>query len=71
MRVERKFDKRKFNFEDIRQATIFTKHGETFIKGSSNSAVNIETGQILYPANDADGGWDECFIYPRASLRLT
>ena len=71
MRVDNKYEKRSITFEEIREATIFTKRNSTYIKGNNGAAVNMETGEIIYPANDADGGWDRCYIYPRASLKLS
>lgn len=71
MRVESKSNKRSIPFGDIREGTAFVKGGgETYIKGSSGAALDVKTGQITYPANDANGGWEECYIYPRASLSL-
>lgn len=70
MRVGIKTNKRSIPFEEIRKGTVLQKDGETYIKGSNGAALNAKTGDITYPANDASGNWNECYIYPKASLSL-
>ena len=72
MKINNKYNKRTITFEDIREGTVFKKvHGdETYIKGSNSTAINLDSGKVVYPANDAGGHWNECYIFPRASLSL-
>lgn len=63
-----KHDKRSIEFAKIRQGTVLTHNDGVYIKGSGESAVDLKTGQIIYPAND--GQWEDCLIYPYASVNL-
>ena len=62
--------KKSIEFDKIREGTIFTCGGLTYLRGNNNAAVNMKTGEIIYPVNDPSGGWDKCYIYPQASLIL-
>lgn len=72
MRINNESNKRPMAFEQIREGTVFgiKQDEDKFIKGSGGAAVNLKTGKLSYPANDAGGGWEKCVIYPGASLSL-
>lgn len=70
MRIERSKPKRSIKFEEIREGTAFTKADEVYIKGTGGIAMNVETGKVLYPLNGDISEWNECYIYPRASINL-
>lgn len=69
MRIERS-TKRSIKFEEIREGTAFIKADEVYIKGSGGVALNVKTGKVQYPLNGEVSEWDECYIYPRASINL-
>lgn len=70
MRIEDKLSKRPMEFEKIREGTVLTCCGRTYLKGAGGSATDLETGQVVYPANDAAKKWDKCLIYPGAYVSL-
>ena len=70
MYIKRKPGKKSIAFTAIREGTVFINGDETYIKGSNGAATNLESGQVVYPANDVNGNWGICYIYPRASLSL-
>lgn len=70
MRIEDKPNKRTIEFEKIREGTVLTCDGRTYVKGTGGSATDLETGQVVYPANDAAKKWDKCLIYPGAYVSL-
>lgn len=62
-----KKEKRSIEFEKIRNGTVFMCDGITYLKGDGKYAVNMETGHVNEVSPDA---WEECYIYPGASLKL-
>lgn len=70
MKVNNSPVEKTIKFEDIYQGTILKCNNKTYLKAANGAAVDMESGAIVYPANDPSGGWDRCFIYPRASLDL-
>lgn len=70
MWIGTKNKKRAIAFTEIREGTILKMGQNIYMKGNNGAAVDMKTGQIIYPANDTDPGWEECFIYPGASLNL-
>jgi hypothetical protein len=69
MKIE-KHEKTGMPFDKIWQGTILKKGDKFYMKASGGAAVNMGNGDITYPANDADGGWENCYIYPKASLSM-
>lgn len=65
MRIETEGLKRSIRCKDIRPGTVFIYKGKTYFKCENNVAVDLVKGNIL-SADD----WDECYMYPGASLRL-
>lgn len=61
--------KRPIEFDKIRNGTVFTMDGNTYIKGDGKYAVDLDLGHVIEPGKT--GEWTECYIYPRASLKLT
>lgn len=59
-----KSKKREIRYEDIRQGTVFVFKENAYIKTDSG-AVNLLDGSTSMPSE-----WNECYIYPNASLRL-
>ena len=70
MWIGTKNNKTPIAFKDIREGTVLKMGMKTYMKGNNGAAVDLKSGEIIYPANDTDRGWDECYIYPRASLEL-
>lgn len=64
-----KKEKRSIEFDKIRNGTVFMCDGITYLKGDGVYAVNMETGHVneIAPGSTA---WEECYIYPGASLKL-
>lgn len=61
--------KRSIEFEKIRTGTVFKRGVNTYIKGDNKYAVNMETGAVT-EVDPLDQSWNECYIYPHASLKL-
>lgn len=59
--------RRSIEFEKIRNGTVFKHNGYTYIKGEGKYAISLESGDIT---EVKDGTWNDCTIYPGASLRL-
>lgn len=65
--------KRAMDFATIRPGTVFTCGDSTYIKGTianQSLAINLEDGQIIDPDVSGLKIWDECYIYPHASITL-
>lgn len=62
-------DKRTIEFDKIRNGTVFTMDGTSYLKGDGKYAVDLKTGHVIEP--DKIGEWNECYIYPKASLKLS
>lgn len=65
--------KRPIEFKDIRVGTVFTCGEETYIKGTiaqQELAVNLKDGQIIDPDVSGLRVWEECYIYPGATISL-
>lgn len=71
MWIGEKPTKKSMEFDKIREGTVFTCEGKVYLKGTGGAAVDLETGNIIYPANDTNHSmWNTCLIYPRASVNL-
>lgn len=70
MRIREREDKKSIDFDSIRDGTVFTLGGAIYIKGDGKYAVNLTDGRVLEPAKMTDINWNNCLIYPRASLSL-
>lgn len=60
--------KRSMEFDKIHDGTVFTMLDHTYIKGDGRYAVDLDSGHVIEPGKT--GEWTECYIYPRASLKL-
>ena len=63
--------KRPIEFEKIHSGTVF-KYGEEFyLKTDTEQAVVLNTGKVVNPQDDTGSDWKECYIYPRASVKVS
>lgn len=69
MLIKEMAQKRSIEFEKIRNGTVFTMNGVAYIKGDGKYAVDLDTGHVTDPEKTGVE-WSECYIYPRASLKL-
>lgn len=69
MLIKETLPKPTMEFDKIRNGTVFTISGVTYIKGDGKYAIDLNTGHVIEP--NKTGEWFECQIYPRASLKLT
>lgn len=73
MRVYSEEKKKPMDFGTIRPGTVFTCGDHTYIKGTiadQSLALNLEDGVIVDPELSGLKVWDECYIYPKASITL-
>lgn len=64
-----KAKERFFEFDEIRDGTVFSYKDGVYIKTNTNTAVNLETGEFIESGDVYK--WNTCTIYPRASLKLS
>ena len=70
MNIYNRNQKETIAFKDIRYGTVFENEGLVYLKGIADDrdvAINLKNGRVLWP----DGGeWNNCYIYPKASIKL-
>ena len=63
--------KRPIEFEKIHSGTVFKFGEEFYLKTDTGQAVILNTGKLVNPQDGAEPEWKGCYIYPRASVKVS